>query len=175
MVFWISLLILLTKWPRVRNRSVSQHSAAFKESYRFFTTVQVIVGIITYIFVIRWFIPTFDLTLLFTIIYTLMALLQISSALIPDTMTGRSSKVHLFLANYMALGMFFAALLLCFSPAIHGLSKIVVIVTTLYMLVCGLVIAQKKGRPHLLPNYLIIQIIYIVGFQATMLFVSLYR
>lgn len=172
--FWTSLAILLTKWPRSRNKSISQHSAAQKESFIFFTAAQSIIGFILYLFVIRWFIPTFHMSLLFTIVYTTVAWLQIISAFIPDTMTGKVSLWHRRLANSFAVGMIVVTMLLCFTPTIHGWPKTFLYLTAVCMLFYAAFGSSANRDPSKGPNYLAAQTLYIVIFQLAFLAATFY-
>lgn len=174
-VFWLGLLILLTKWPATKNKSISQHSASFRQTFIFFTAIQSIVGFTLYLFVIRWFIPTFHMSLLFTIVYTVTAWLQIISAFIPDKMIGRSSVIHQHLANAFAVGMLLTTLLLLLASTIHGWPKLLFYVVAAYMIYGMILISSKRGKPYLLPNYLMLQVIYIVAFQVAFLSVAFYK
>lgn len=174
-IFWLSLAFLLTHWPRSRNKSISQHSASNKQAYRFFTTVQVVIGFILYLFIIKWFIPTFNPPFIFTIVYSITAWLQIISAFIPDTVTGRKSRVHQYLANGFALGIFLSALILCFTPAIQGLAKAAIVGVTLYLAYGTTLAISIGGRPERFHNYLRMQVLYIVLFQVAVLFITLWQ
>lgn len=173
--FWICLVILLTKWPRASNRSISQHAARSRDSFIFFTTAQVVIGFTLYLFVIRWLVPVFRLSILFTVVYTVTAWLQIVSAFIPDKVHGKSSSAHQRLANPFALGMFLVTALLCATPNVTGWTKLALYATLLYMIYGLSLIIPKKGKPHLLKNYLYLQTIYIVSFQFSFLAVILFR
>jgi len=173
--FWFSLLVLLTRWPSVRIKSISQHSASFKSSFLFFTTVQVVVGVITYLFIIRWFIPQFHLPLLFTILYSLTAWLQIISAFIPDSGKSLNHRLHQYLAYPFALGMLFILILLCLTTTIHGWPKLFTYISTAYIAGSVLATISKKGRPHVMSNYLPLQLLYIISFQLTVLAITFYK
>ncbi len=166
-IFWSALIFLITYWPRSGNKSISQHAASHRSSYIFFTIVQAPIGFILWVFMLKWFIPHFQLSTLFTIVYTITAWLQIVVSFIPDRMKGKTSVIHLHLANEFALGMFILAVLLCFAPTIHGLSKLLFVLTALYMVYSVYILYSIKGKPHLLSNYLYLQIAYIVSFQVS--------
>jgi hypothetical protein len=170
--FWLGLFILLNKWPRVANNSISQHSAAQLNSYIFFTAIQVSVGIITYLFMVKWFIPSFELPIFYTIFYTVVAWLQIISAFLPATSKGLVGSIHLVMANLFALGMMISAMLLSIFGTYSLSARMLFIGTLIYMLYAASRIAGKKGRPELLHNYLLLQVIYIVSFQISILFAS---
>lgn len=174
-IFWVALVLLLTKWPRTRNKSISQHSASFRETFIFFTIVQAVVGFILYLFVIDWLIPSFHFSLLFTIVYTITAWFQIISAFIPDKLEGLGSAIHQHMANTFALGMFLTTILLCLAPTIHGWPKLLFYAVLLYMAFGMSLIISKRGKPHLLSNYLMFQVIYIVAFQVAFMAVAFYR
>lgn len=171
-IFWFGLIILLTKWPRVANNSISQHSAAQRKSYIFFTAIQVSAGIITYLFMVKWFIPQFDLPILFTVVYTIVAWLQIISAFFPATSKGLVGLIHLQMANGFAIGMMISAAFLCFFGTYSLTAKMLFVGTLIYMLYAISRIAGKKGTPELLHNYLLLQVIYIVSFQVSILFTT---
>jgi hypothetical protein len=171
-IFWLALIRLLTKWPRSRTKSISQHSASVREAYLFFTTAQLVCGISLYLFMVYWFIPALHLSLAFTIIYTITTLLQLISALIPDKIIGRKSLIHQALAYAMADGMFIISILLSFSKTVRGFSKTFIIIVALYMAYCMILFIIKKGRTDAVRNYLLLQSLYIVLFQFAILVIT---
>ncbi len=131
-------------------------------------------GLVLYLFVIRWFVPHFQLSLLFAVTYTVTAGLQIVSAFIPDTVHGKKSVTHQRLANPFAIGMFLLTVLLFFAPTIHGWPKLFLGIVLVYMAYATALIIPKNGKPHLLKNYLYLQVTYIVLFQAAFLAVTFF-
>ena len=175
LLFWASLSYLLIKWPRVKNKSISRHAASQKESYIFFTLVQVLVGIVAILFMNRWFINHFSLTIVFTAVIYITIGLQLLSAVLPDTEKGLVSLIHLNLASLMALGIFTSSILLAASTGLPAISRIIFGIAALYMGYCVALFLPKKGKPELLSNYLQLQVVYVVTFQAAILFATFYK
>lgn len=167
--FWIGLAILLTKWPRHNHRSISQHAAASKESFRFFTLIQSAVGLITYLFIILWFIPAFNLSFVFGLLYSIVAWLQIISAFIPDNVTGPKSVLHSKLAYSFAVGMIIISIILSTTSTISTFGRVLFALTSMYMFYAMLKYLRAKKRSEELHNYLILQVIFIVSFQVSIL------
>ena len=163
--FWLSLVCLLGKWPRNGRKTISQHSAKSRNTYIFFSISQTITGLMSHIFVIVWFIPHFHLSVTYTIIYSVMATLQLVSTWIPDIEKGLSSKLHTFLANSMALSLFVFMLVLTTTSRIPVTGRWFAGISALYMLVIIIGIYTKLIKQ----NYLYFQIAYIVLFQVTIL------
>lgn len=175
LIFWLSMYILLTHWPREANKSISRHAAANRNTYLFFTPVQVVIGIIMLIFMLRWFMPTFQTGLLFNWVFVTTATLQITSALLPDRIHGVKSNIHLVMANSMATGMFLSTVLLLLNEHIHIAGRLALLGTSIFMLyTLGLAI-KNNGKPELIANYLALQITYIVLFQSSVLVATFLR
>ena len=174
-IFWSSLFILLTHWPRTPNKSISQHSASHKDAYIFFTIIQASVGFVLWLFVISWFVPHFHLSKLFLLVYSITAWLQIVVSFIPDKVHGKKSVIHLHMANCFALGMYVITLMLCLAPTIHGLSKVLFILVALYMTYSVYLLWSIKGKPQLLSKYLYLQVAYIVSFQSAFIFTTFFN
>jgi hypothetical protein len=168
-IFWLGLGILLTKWSRHSHKSISQHSASSRESFMFFTPVQSLVGIITYLFIIKWFVPTFNLSFVFVILYSFVAWLQIISAFIPDTGSGLKSKVHSIMAYSFALGMICSSIILGINSNIPTLARMLFGLTSVFMLYAAMRYLNAKSRSESVHDYLTIQVIYIVSFQVSVL------
>lgn len=171
-IFWLGLFILLTKWPRSLNKSVSQHAANSKQSFQFFTAIQAPVGIIIFCFMIFWFVPHFQLPNSFTILFSITIWLQILSAFIPDTGEGRKSQLHLWMANSMAAGLYTITVWFCFAPQFSTIGHTIAIVSLLIDTYVAIRIISHGARPDIVPRYLPLQIIGIVSFQLEMLLIA---
>lgn len=175
LIFWASLFYLLYKWPRVSNKSISRHAASQKDSYIFFTLVQIIVGIAALLFMHQWFIRQFSLSLVFAWAIYITIGLQLLSAVLPDTQKGLVSLVHLNIASLMAVGIFVSSSLLAFTDGLSLVPRIVFAIAALYMAHCIALLLTKKGKPELFSHYLLLQVIYVVSFQAAILFATYYK
>jgi hypothetical protein len=164
--FWLATISLLVKWPRDPRKSISQHSASLKSSYVFYTPAQVIAGVLLLIFMTRWFIPTFNLSGLYTLVISFTIGTQLVAAFLPDTIKGAVSFVHQIFAYGMALGMLVYTLLVILSPHLSNISRIFATISVLYMIfgLLGLIFT-KWSKLH----YLVLQFIYISLFLATIL------
>lgn len=173
-IFWSSLTFMLIKWPRISNKSISRHSASYKEAYIFFTAVQVFAGIASLLFIKEWFIPHFSLPLVFKLAIYLTITLQLLAAVLPDKEVGRVSKFHLHIANMMALGILVCTTILASQGDFNMLVRSVFILSMIYMVICAIMIGAKKGKPEQLGQYLYLQVVYVFVFHASILMATYY-
>lgn len=167
--FWLSLIFMLSYWPRVSSKSTSRHAASSSKAYLFFTVVQIVAGVVAFLFFREWFIPYFSLPMLlrFTIFGTIG--LQLLAAVIPDKETGRASMLHLRIANLMALGILACMVLLVAHTGFSTPVRTVFALAALYMVICAILIGSKSGMPERLSQYLYFQVAYIFIFHASIL------
>ena len=174
MIFWYGLLVLLTRWPRSLNKSVSQHSASSTESFRFFTAIQAPVGIVLFFFMMLWFVPHFSLPIGFALLYGVSAWLQILSSFIPDTGTGLKSLIHLWMADGFAVGLYACIIWLCLSAQFSNAARIVFVIVLILMTFVALRIMGRGGKPQDIPDYLPLQVTGIVTFQFAIAFAAFF-
>lgn len=98
----MGLLFLVRKWPKGSQYTFSQHSAAHKASTIYYSALFAVMLPLLLLFFIKWFIPTFKLSIWFTILIVLSAATQFTCTLVPES-GGLKSKYHRLLAGCSAV------------------------------------------------------------------------
>jgi hypothetical protein len=133
-ITWLTLAFLLVKWSPQKGKSISQHAAASKQAYFMMGIVETIVLPLFYLFIVKWFVPHFQLPRLFTVTVSLSALGFFIAAWIPDTQ-GWLSIVHRLWAYGSATLFIPATTILCLSSNISDTAKITSFIVLAYEII----------------------------------------
>lgn len=162
---WATGAFILKKWPNARSMSMSQHAASNPAAVKLFGAVLIGGGLIFYAWLVKWFVPTLDLTILFIVLVTGTLLTQIIAALIPD-ISGWSSKIHRASAYSGAFLYLPISYLILAAPKISIPARVIGLVCFAYMITaCLAYFFVKRARDH----YLVFQVLYIMAFQVIIL------
>ena len=165
LISWTAGAYMLRKWRGLRSMSISQHAASNSSALRLFASVLIIGGLASYIWLVKWFVPELDLSVLFVALLTITLFAQIIAALIPDT-RGLKSRMHRAAAYSGAFLYLPLSYLILAAPKISSQAKIIGLVCFAYMIIaCLAYFFVKKARSH----YLTFQALYIVAFQVIIL------
>jgi hypothetical protein len=173
LLIWSAFAFLLYKWRGKRTMSLSLHAASARSAFYYFATMLIIAGILFYIFMLQWFIPALGLPFSFTLIISLMTVLTVLTALIPDT-RGLLQLLHRITAYSIAVFMFIVIIFILASCSVHLVAQIIGGAALSYMAFTMIVYprARKYPKHFLVRNYLPLQVAYIVSFHLFILAVT---
>lgn len=162
---WVVGAYMLRKWRGSRTMTISQHAASNSNALKLFATILIAGGLAFYVWLVRWFTPTLNLSALFVILVTIALLTQVVAGLIPDS-EGLKSKIHRAAAYSGAFLYLPLSALILTASKISTPAQIIGLVCFLYMIIASFsYFFVKKARNH----YLIFQTLYIVAFQIVIL------
>lgn len=168
LITWVALAILLYKFRGHRSLSISKHAAAYKRAYLLMAITETIALPMFYIFISKWFVPSFQLPTLFTICVGLSVIGFLLAAWIPDT-KGLSSIVH-GIGGYGAAMLFVpATTVLYLSPVLSSPTKLFTLIVLAYQIVSvTLFNSIEKTKEY----HLYLQTGYILLFQVLIIFAT---
>ncbi len=158
---WLGGFLLIAKWYDTDLPTISRHAASDRSALRLFAVILVLLGLSFYYWLIEWFMPHLELTLIFQIMLTITILCQLIAALVPDT-SGRQRTIHRCAAYIMAILYLPLSVLIIMSPQITFLAQMICSFFLVYMFISFFLIAVM-GRAK--SKYLFFQVSYIVAFQ----------
>jgi len=159
------LTLLVKYWPLGWWYSFSQHAAQAKSATIYYAVLFTIVLILLNVFVFAWFIPSFQISIIFGLLFLLSSILQVACTLLPEK--GRTIKIHRQLAGASAL-LLLPCLGLMYANGTDIGVRAVMLAGAITMIVSMLllVLDKQKRVPFAL------QLLYYVGFFGPLLFVS---
>jgi len=170
-VTWLAVSFLIYKFRGHKSMSISRHAAAHKQSFVMMGIIESIVLPLFFLFVLKWFTPTFHLPALFTICVAFAAVGLLIAAWVPDV-GGKKGFIHELMAYGAALLFIPAAAVLCVSPNISTVARIVVAISLAYEITSwSLFVASQKARAR----YLYLQIGYSILFHGSVLIAAYVR
>ena len=159
----VGLAYIPLRWPHSRHETFSRHVADTRNSIIYY-----IILFAAALFIICWFVPTFHLSVWFIWLTIASSVAQILCTIFPET-GGWRTRVHRLSAGVSGLLLLPATLLLLTSPILHAIDKAIIVLGAVTVMAVIGIIAASKGRPH---NYLILQIMYYLGFFIPLLWVA---
>ena len=147
-ITWLALGLLVYKSQGDKRMSFSRHAAANKTA---FTTLAIIEPFILsgfFLFIYKWFVPTFRLPALFTVLVGLSSLGLLIAAWIPDV-AGWKHKVHEWTA-YPAVILFIPiSLIMCFVSGLPAFVRGAWIIALVYNTACvTFFLFSKKAKEY---------------------------
>ena len=100
---WSSFFILTRLWPGNISMTFSEHAAQTRGSIVYYFLTFSVFLISFYVFIIRWFVPTFQLSKLFSVFMTLASLGEFVALIVPTT-GGIKTRIH-DCASFCMLGL----------------------------------------------------------------------
>ncbi len=164
----IGLWFVVWRWPQGKHMTFSQHVAQHKSATIYYFFLFAVTLPVLNIFFVKWFTPTFDLSIWFNIFAIAASVFQIACTLVPEV-SGWRAKWHQALAGISALLLLPLPIILALSSGIETKGRLLAAIALLAML--GIITFAKfvKGN-H--PKLLIAQALYFVAFFMPILFVS---
>jgi len=160
-IVWAGLFFLLYKWRGNKSMSFSLHAAQTRGGQIYYFLLFLITLPLFYVFILKWYIPTFDLPNAFTYLVTAGVLGQLLAVIVP-AVNGQKEQIHNFGAYLMAFTMIPLSVFIAFAD-IPALVRILAVAGIIYMIGSGfLYIYSKRARS----NYLYFQAMYIALFHV---------
>ena len=158
-------LLITAVWHEDNALTFSKHVGRHKTSYILFAVSSVLGQGLFISYMLKWFIPTFQLGAALAVVISLGTICQLLSAWIPDT-KGLLSKVHHYTAYTMAYVMLSFGLWIALSPTIGIHARVFALGSFLIMsYLIWLVSCHEQYRQKMF----IYQNAYIALFYATVL------
>lgn len=159
----IGLGLLAIRWPRGIHKTFSQHAAASRCLIVYYAVLFSIVLVLLNIFFITWFIPTFRLSGIFTVLILGSSLCQLLCTFIPETNSWRI-VVHRILAAASAV------LLLPCLPLLFTLNGGEIAIASFIVMTCIIAIVFiTRAKPR---YSLLLQTTYFIAFFAPIIALS---
>jgi hypothetical protein len=159
------LIFLIKKWPQNIHHTFSQHAAANKVSTIYYSLLFAVVLPVLAVFLFSWFVPTFDISPLFTLLICLSLLCQFACTLVPEI--GNKVKQHQILAGISGLLLLPSLVVCMFAPSLTEIDRLVIIIGIVIMTTVLLLVTRKKIK-----YALVLQSIYFTAFFAPVLIIS---
>ncbi len=164
----VGLWFVVWRWPQGKHMTFSQHVAQHKSATIYYFFLFAITLPLLNVFFIKWFVPTFDLTIWFNVFAIAASVFQVACTLVPEA-TGWRTKWHQALAGISALLLLPLPVMLAFSLGVAAAGRLLAVVTTLIMLSVIAFTIHVNGKHAKL---LIAQAAYFVAFFIPILFIS---
>lgn len=144
------LLLVVLKWPQGKHRTFSQHIATSKTAIIYYVLLFSIVLPLLLLFFLKWFIPYFKFSNIFTASIIVAALFQFLCTLIPEV-GGWKSTVHRALAFLSADFLLIPVFLITISPFVSTLAKVISLLSFVAMTSIALLLIRSRAEhTHLL-------------------------
>lgn len=162
---WIGLAFLVYKWPGKLDMSLSRHAAQTKWASVYYASLLMPAVAAFYLFMTRWFIPTYHLPKLATYVLLIGVLGQYIACLVPDT-TGVASKIHQAGGYTMSVTLSIMLWLTIFASGTSAAARwIDIVIVGVMAYLYGLFLFVPKARKR----FLIYQSTYVVLFHTAIL------
>jgi hypothetical protein len=159
------LIFLVRKWPRDVYHTFSQHAATNKASTIYYTSLFTVVLPILATFLFNWFVPAFNIPMIFTILISLSLICQYVCTFVPEV--GKNVKSHQVLAGVSGLLLLPSLAVFIYVPSIDQIDKIITITSVVIMSGIVLQTSRRKTRYALL-----LQSAYFIAFFAPIVAIS---
>lgn len=168
LIIWASGFYLVRRWPGSLNMSLSLHAAAHRSAYWFFAVMMTTIGLVFSFFMVRWFIPHFELPTAFLIAYILTFCLQLITAWVPDAPVW-PSHIHRAAAYSMAAMFFVLTVMLAATKSIAMSPRLFCVLMAVTMLASAAGVALI---PRMRPHYLLYQSGFVIALDLAILSVT---
>lgn len=163
-LIWAGLLFTIFKWRGNKSMSFSLHAAQTRagQVYYFFLFLATLP--LFYLFIVKWYVPTFDLGLLFIILATVATIGQFVAASIP-AVPGHRNTIH-EIGAYTMGALFIPMLFMVAFADVSLFAKIIACGALAYMIGSIVLLFAWKGSKR---YYLYFQAMYIAAFHTAIL------
>ncbi|MEK7571756.1 MAG: hypothetical protein AAB553_05780 [Patescibacteria group bacterium] len=159
---------MVWKGPKDKTKSVSFHAATAKKgTYMLYATAFITATILFYLFCLYWFIPTLQLPTSFTFLLTLMSLLLVLTALIPES--GEWIKLHALLAYGFAFLMMILLFFVLTAQTVSLFARIISGITCGWMTIVWYLYFFSSHKKKVASQYLFYQSSYVILFFLSIL------
>lgn len=168
MLLLLGLWFVIWRWPQGKHMTFSQHVAQYKSATIYYFFLFALTLPLLNIFFIKWFVPTFDLSIWFNAFALAASVFQIACTLVPEV-SGWRTWWHQALAGISAVLLLPLPFMIAFSQEIGTLDRFIAVISLAIMAGVITFTAYVKGK-HAKP--LIAQSIYFAAFFVPILFIS---
>lgn len=159
------LIFLINKWPKDIHHTFSQHAATNRVSAIYYSLLFAIVLPALAVFFFSWFVPTFDISPIFTVLISLSLVCQFACTLVPEV--GKYVKIHQTLAGVSGLLLLPSLAMCILAPNLDMTTKVVTAICAAIMTMVLFLVARKKIR-----HALILQATYFIAFFVPILIIA---
>lgn len=152
----------------------SEHGASTRKSAVYYFVIFSIHMFLLYMFVVKWFVPTFNLPSAFVILLTAGILGQLAALIVPST-GGRNTVIHEITAYFMHILLAPLCLLITFQTTLSPFARIFGLMAAVYMMFIWFFLGFSKHIKRRRPRQLIWQTFYGLSFHATLLLATYVR
>jgi hypothetical protein len=169
----IGLFFLVYRWPQGHSKTFSQHAAAQRLTIYYYAGLFVVILPLLTLFFYDYFIPKYQLSLLFSFAIFLAITTQLVAAIIPE-IGGWRSRLHRLAAGWSAFGLFLAVADIMYELPLSLPLYIFGSVTLLVMLYCSALTLKSTLSRKLFEHryFLWLQVMYYTLFFGMILLVT---
>lgn len=164
-IIWLGLLILIKKWPGNRSMTFSQHAAQKKVAIAYYFLLFALTMPMFYLFMTRWFVPTFNLPVLFTRVLAVGVFMQMVAVTVPET-KGVKVFIHRNSAFLMSLLLMPLLIIVITSSDVGVIARSVSIIALMIQVTIATITIPKNGYHK---NVLFLQATYIAVFHIAII------
>lgn len=165
------LSYIIKKWGKDHARSLSTHAGMQKPSYLLFASSLIVSGVLFFLFITEWLMPTYNLGAWFGVLTAATVACELIAALVPDN-GGYRSTVHGMGAWMMAVLAMFMVVALLFVPGVSVIAKFILGVLLSYLVLEWFLFLFIKWSHKW---FLVFQSTYILCFYLAILAVAYIR
>jgi hypothetical protein len=168
---WACLFLLILKWPGNISMTFSEHATKTRASILYYLLTFSTHLALFYIFIVKWFVPTYSLPTIFTILMSFALLGEFVALLIPAT-GGRKTVVHQVSSFFMLALLVPISGLMIISPHFPVFIRVFAALVAFIMVsICLLFTLYKNAKQH----QLIYQVVYGGSFHLLVLLALIFR
>lgn len=161
---WAGLIFLIRKWPGSKSMTFSQHAAASRSSKLFYAILFSLTLPLLYMFVVKWFIPAFEMGSVFLAFVVIAITGQLIAVWVPETV-GVKKTVHYVGAYMMHTLLIPLTVLILFSAVSAPAKTVAVVALTAMIAVWSMHFSKESVRKRALH----FQSAYVAAFHLTIL------
>jgi len=170
-IIWLGLAFLVYKWPGKLDMSLSRHAAQTKRASVYYALLLMPAVTVFYIFMTKWFMPTFQLPMIAQYILATGVLGQYVACLVPDT-KGMASKIHQVGGYTMSVTLGVMLGFIIFASRVSTTARwIDIFIVAIMVYLYGLFLFVPKARQR----FLIYQSLYVALFHVAILVATYIR
>lgn len=162
LMMWLGTYALLRHHLPDPGKTISQHASRSTRYHIIYGILELIVASLFFVFIFGWFMPTFELGLIFGLAAVIGLIGTFVAALFPDR-EGWRGKFHSIGAYGMAMSLLVMNLVLVQSAEIHLFTRLILYIGIAYMIIGTL--TAIVNTPLYRKNALNFQIIYFLAFH----------
>jgi hypothetical protein len=164
-ILLMGLLFLIKKWPKSIHHTFSQHATTSKASIIYYISLFTITLPLLAIFLLVWFVPMFNVPMVFIIFISLSLICQYACTFVPEI--GANIKNHQLLAGISGLLLLPSLVVLLYIPGLDFMDKIITLISIVIMIGIVLRVIDHKSKYALL-----LQSVYFIAFFTPIIVIA---